>query len=173
MKSFMTMMATILISFVTSAAFASSTNNDGSYITVDIAPLCTTQGQVTLSFTNTSGQKLLVDSHYMVKSKFDPIHAGLSLYTEPEGQRLSLNYKNKPNYEQLDWYVLQINETVEHVVDFRVYATKTIDESLHYAPLFSGNNIDIITTNVGKEIQLFMHTDGEFSSDLFGPECWK
>ncbi|QFU24212.1 hypothetical protein FM038_020020 [Shewanella eurypsychrophilus] len=173
MKNFMTMMAAVTFTFVANAAVASSTSNDGSYITVGIAPLCTAEGQITLSFTNVSGQHLLVDPHYMDKSKFDPIYAGLSLYTDPEGQAINLKYKAKPNYEQYDWYVLKVGETVEHIVDFRGYATTTIDETLHYAPLFSGNNINLITTNKGKEIRLFMHTDDESDFDIFGPECWK
>ncbi|MPY24323.1 hypothetical protein [Shewanella sp. YLB-07] len=173
MKSIITASLALVLALSANTAVAGNTNMDSSYISVDIAPICSQQGQITLSFTNVSGQDLLVDPYYMDKSKFDPIYAGLSLYTVIEGPSLNITYKTKPNYEEFDWYVLAAGATVEHTVDFRDYSTKTFDETVQYVPLFSGNNIDIITTQEGKKISLFMNTDDAHESDIFGPECWK
>lgn len=94
---------------------ATTFSRDEQYIRLDLAPLCTTDGQVTL--TNVSGQKLFVDPNIAEPAYFDLARARMYLRSVNENRLISL----RPLTEYVktsDWNVLAVGGVITYPIDF-------------------------------------------------------
>ena len=165
-------LALVFFVFIIKTLQAEEFDQSSHYISAEILPLCSEDGQVILQFTNVSDQDLLVDPRYMKPSQFDAHNIGLSLGVV-DGAFIPTKRLQSEATSSDSLYPLAMGESVQHKVDFRDYIQVSLDYSLHYAPILNGGVINIITTKEGKRVVAFMDTLDEYESDIFGPECWK
>ncbi|MBQ4890463.1 hypothetical protein J8L86_11445 [Shewanella sp. MMG014] len=141
------------------------------YISVDILPLCTDNGQIILEYTNTSDQDLLVDPRFLDSELFDAHNAGISIgYYDGESIRTK---RLKPeHYYGSNWFPLSVGQSVRHEIDLRDYAEDSIDYGQLVYPVYSGANIKIITVDEGQEVYLTVNTYDDYENDAIEPECF-
>lgn len=116
MKYVMVLLSIFMCSF-TVAVDAATFSRDEQYIRLDLTLLCTADGQVTLTLTNTSGQKLLVDPNIAESAYFDLARARMYLRSVNDNKLINLSplteYVKTP-----DWSVLAVGGVITYPLDF-------------------------------------------------------
>ncbi|QSX36620.1 hypothetical protein [Shewanella sedimentimangrovi] len=184
----LTTLASLLLSLCLSAVacadelkstrFNPEYDKDGRYISVDLLPLCTAEGQLIIKFTNVSDQDLLVDPRYMRADLFDAYNAGIDLISMTAEQKMIDGVKigrikNEHPYEAVDWFPLAAGQIVQHVVDLRDYVKEPLDFSLIYLPGFTTRYMEILTTKEGKHVIGRVGNFNDPLEDLIYADCWK
>lgn len=168
------MQITILIFTLTIlfSSFASSSeivrDNEENYMSLKVLPLCQVNGQVSVSFTNVSGKRLLVDPNYGSVERFDVGRQAVDLYTLDLYPVMSVPRKYPD--ETADWAVFSAGQSVEHIIDFREH-TPDLDTSKGYVVLTSA--VFNVITEEGKTIRLTLDSGFLDERVEFDPSCFK
>jgi hypothetical protein len=102
---------------------------DDQYIRLDLVPLCSADGQVTFTLTNTSGQKLFVDPHIANSELFDLARARMYLRNTDENKLVGLSPLTE--YVRIsDWSVLVAGGAITYPIDYTKHVT--LDTSKAY-----------------------------------------
>lgn len=101
---------------------ATTFSRDEQYIRLDLAPLCTTDGQVTLTLTNTSGQKLFVDPNIAEPAYFDLARARMYLRSINDNKLIGMSPLSE-YVRTSDWSVLPVGGVITYPIDFTEHVT--------------------------------------------------
>jgi hypothetical protein len=141
---------------------------DETYLRLTIAPICSASGQISVSFSNVSGQRLFIEPHFADVSLFDAPSQGMYMTDLTTDTRVQLRRKNE--YIALDyWAVLQPEESITHNIDFREYGN--FDTSKNYKSGISAT-ISVILDN-GKEESIRLSSSLLNKYEAIQPTCFK
>ncbi|GGI85613.1 hypothetical protein GCM10007978_24110 [Shewanella hanedai] len=119
MKNIILIVASLFVG-IFSSANASTRSIDDQYIRLDLTSLCTIDGQVTLTLTNTSGQKLFVDPHVADSALFD---AARAMFLNRVDDLSLVGLRPLTEYVRTsDWNVLAAGGVISYPIDFTKYA---------------------------------------------------
>ncbi|QSX36621.1 hypothetical protein [Shewanella sedimentimangrovi] len=138
------------------------------YLRLELAPICSAEGQVKLIFTNVSGGKLLVDPRYGDVEFFDAGNQAVYLSTA-DGHPLKL-WPRKERRPTSDWTVFAAGQSVEHIIDFRRHNNELDLSGSYIASIAAHFNV---IAEEGKAVRLTMYSSF-LNKDLeIGPDCFK
>lgn len=165
---YLVILLSLIISSVSVGVDATTFSRDDQYIRLDLAPLCTADGQVTLTLTNTSGQKLFVDPHIADPTLFDLARARMYLRGMNDNKLVSLS----PLTEYVrtsDWSALAAGAVITYLIDYTKHAI--LDTSKAYK---SGVEIrmDILLEN-GKKVVVKIDSASLNKYADIQPDCFK
>ncbi|MCH7425068.1 MULTISPECIES: hypothetical protein [Shewanella] len=116
MKYLVVLLSIFICSF-TVAVNAITFTKDEQYIGLDLTPLCTVDGQVTLTLTNTSGQKLFVDPHIADPALFDLARARMYLRNANDNKLIGMSPLSE-YVKTSNWSVLPVGGVITYPIDF-------------------------------------------------------
>jgi hypothetical protein len=159
----------IILSFLPFQATALERDSTESYMSMDIQPLCTSEGQIKVVFTNVSGTKLLVDPFYGNADLFDAKNQLILLATENYAESVQL-WKLKNATPTSDLTLFMPGQSVEHIVNFRAH-NPSIDITKRYVAMTS--SIFNVITEDGKTIRVSFDSLYHPNELLIEPDCFK
>jgi hypothetical protein len=157
----------IILTFVYSSICQSyAADYKEQYLTLSINPLCSAAGQVEIGFTNTSGEKLFVDPHFVDSTLFDAVNQSVHLTDVATDTRVIMSKRHE--YSKLNyWSVLSSGQTVTHQIDFRDYANLDLKKSYR-----AGINAFIpIILEGGQEAVVRLNSSLLNKYSTFQPDC--
>jgi hypothetical protein len=167
MKNLIITVASLLI-VALGTAHAATYSTDENYIRLDLTPLCTVDGQVTLTLSNTSGQQLFVDPHIADPALFDAASAMMYLYKMDDNSLVGLQ-PLKEYVRTSDWSVLAVGAGVSYPIDFTKYASLDTTKSYKAGAEL---HIDILLED-GHKVSLILDSAVLNKYAEIQPECFK
>ncbi|SQH76955.1 exported protein of unknown function [Shewanella benthica] len=153
---------------VTNINEALASDFEETYLRLTIAPICSASGQISVSFSNVSGQRLFVEPYFADVSLFDAASQGMYITDLTTDTRVQL--RRKTEYTALDyWTVLQPGESITHNIDFRDYAN--LDTSKGYKSGISAMISVILDNGTEESIRLSSSLLNKY--EAIQPACFK
>lgn len=166
MRFFYISLPILLSILITNKALSSDFNETNLRLTFE--PICSASGQVSISFSNVSGQRLFVESHFADPFLFDAASQGMFLTDVAADTRVQL--RRKSEYQDLDyWTVFQPGQRVVHNIDFREYAN--LDTNKEYKAGISSTISVILDDGTVENIRLSSSLLSKFED--VQPSCFK
>ncbi len=167
MKHYTVLSIAIFLSLLT-ADKALGSDFDETYLRLTIEPICSASGQVSISFSNVSGQRLFVEPHFADASLFDAASQGMFLTDVTAEARVQL--RRKSEYQDLDyWTVFQPGQSVVHNIDFREYTN--LDTNKEYKTGISSTISVILDDGTVESIRLSSSLLSKYED--VQPSCFK
>ena len=167
MKNTLLIFLVSLIGIIPSS-YASGYDDEEQFLRLGIEPLCTVGGQVTLTLTNVSGQRLLVEPHYLDSSLFDAVNQGMYLSDTAGNVRVRLKANQAYNNVE-DWGALPVGEVVSHQIDYRDYANLDLNKVYR-----SGAAIELsILKENGEPVDIYLGSAFLLEFYEIEPSCFK
>ena len=166
MRFFYITLSILLSTLITNKALSSDFNETSLRLTIEA--ICSASGQVSIRFSNVSGQRLFVDPHFADASLFDAASQGMFLTDVVADARVQL--KHKSEYQDLDyWTVFQPGQSVVHNIDFREYAN--LDTNKEYKAGISSTISVILDDGSVESIRLSSSLLSKYED--VQPSCFK